>query len=175
MEAENLIAADAALAGININPTHPDDATVVNDEKGTSSAAPTFDLVINNDVQIGNTPWVYYDYIFRQPEIAAGAARNRNYEQYDNPAAWALVEKLDQTPVEDTADMQAICSQLQKIQLTDEPVIPMWYNGEWSQVNNSYWTNWPSSTGNQVQPATWNGYWQMGAIFMLTNIKPVAH
>ncbi len=84
MEAENLIAADAALAGININPTHPAYATVVNDRNGTSSAAPTFDLVINNDVQIGSTPWTYYDYIFRQPEIAAGPARNRNFEQYDN-------------------------------------------------------------------------------------------
>jgi len=170
MEAENLIAADAALAGININPTHPDDATVVNDEKGTSSAAPTFDLVINNDVQIGSTPWTYYDYIFRQPEIAAGPARNRNYEQYDNAKAWALVQKLDQTL--DVTAMQAITSQLQTIQLTDEPIIPLWYNGEWSQVNNSVWTNWPSDTTYHVQPATWNGYWQMGAIYMLTNIKP---
>jgi peptide/nickel transport system substrate-binding protein len=170
MEAENLIAADAALAGININPTHPAYATVVNDRNGTSSATPTFDLVINNDVQIGSTPWTYYDYIFRQPEIAAGPARNRNFEQYDNPTAWALVQKLDQTL--DVTAMQAITSQLQTIQLTDEPIIPLWYNGEWSQVNNSVWTNWPSDTTYHVQPATWYGYWQMGAIYMLTNIKP---
>jgi peptide/nickel transport system substrate-binding protein len=174
MEAENLIAADAKAAGININATHPPDATVVSDEKGTANAAPTFDLLINNDVQIGSTPWVYYDYIFRQPEIAAGPARNRNYEQYDNAAAWKLVQQLDQTPTSDLAGMQTICSQLQKIQLTDEPVIPLWYNGEWSQVNNSVWTNWPSSTSTQdAQPATWNGYWQMGAIYMLTGIKAV--
>jgi len=174
MEAENLIAADAKLAGINIDPTHPDYNTVVADRNGSASADPTFDLVINNDVQIGSTPWTYYDYIFRQP-LQPAASRNRNYEQYSNPTAWALVQKLDQTPVEDTADMQSICSQLQKIQLTDMPVIPLWYNGEWSQVNNTYWTNWPSDTGNQVQPATWNGYWQMGAIFMLTNLKAVTH
>ncbi|HEY1168420.1 MAG TPA: hypothetical protein VGE81_05515, partial [Candidatus Limnocylindrales bacterium] len=68
--------------------------------------------------------------------------------------------------------MQAITSQLQTIQLTDEPIIPLWYNGEWSQVNNSVWTNWPSDTTYHVQPATWNGYWQMGAIYMLTEIKP---
>ena len=172
MEAENLIAADAKLAGININPTHPDYATVVNDRNGTSSAAPTFDLVINNDVQIDSTPWTYYDYIFRQPEIAAGPARNRNFEQYDNAKAWTLVQQLDQTPTDDVTTMQSICSQLQTIQLTDEPIIPLWYNGEWSQVNNSVWTNWPSDATYQVQPATWNGYWQMGAIYMLTNIKP---
>ena len=96
---------------------------------------------------------MYYDYIFRQPEIAAGPARNRNYEQYDNAAAWKLVQQLDQTPTSDLADMQTICSQLQKIQLTDEPVIPLWYNGEWSQVNNSVWTNWPSSTSTHVRSA----------------------
>jgi peptide/nickel transport system substrate-binding protein len=172
MEAENLIAADAKLAGININPTHPVFNTVVADRNGSDTAAPTFDLVINNDVQIGNTPWVYYDYIFRQPAMPAGP-RNRNYEQYTNAAAWALVQKLDQTPVEDLATMKTICSQLQTIQLTDEPVIPLWYNGEWSQVNNSVWTGWPSDKGTQVQPATWTGYWQMGAIYMLTNIKAV--
>ena len=173
MQAETLIAADAKLAGININPTHPDYNTVVADRNGTDKAAPVFDLVINNDVQIGNTPWTYYDYIFRQPEIAAGPARNRNYEQYDNATAWALVQKLDQTPVEDTATMKTICSQLQKIQLTDTPIIPLWYNGEWSQVSNNVWTNWPSDKGAQIQPATWNGYWQMGAIYMLTNLKAV--
>jgi peptide/nickel transport system substrate-binding protein len=171
MAAENLIAADARAAGININPTHPAYDAVVAGRNGTASAAPTFDLVINNDVQIGNTPWTYYDYIFRQPQIAAGPARNRNFEQYDNAAAWALVQKLDQTPVEDVATMKSICSQLQKIQLNDMPIIPLWYNGEWSQVNNSVWTNWPGEKTYQVQPATWNGYWQMGAIYMLTSIK----
>jgi peptide/nickel transport system substrate-binding protein len=172
MEAENLIKADAALAGINIDATHPAYNDVVAGRNGSASADPTFDLVINNDVQIGSTPWTYYDYIFRQP-LQPAASRNRNYEQYSNPTAWALVQKLDQTPVEDTAAMKSIISQLQKIQLTDEPVIPLWYNGEWSQVNGSHWTNWPSDKGNQVQPATWNGYWQMGAIYMLTGLKAV--
>jgi peptide/nickel transport system substrate-binding protein len=173
MEAENLIATSAKAAGINIVPIHPDFGTLVNDRNGTDQADPTFDLVIANDVQIGNSPWVYYDYIFRQPQITHGAARNRNYEQYDNPQAWALVQQLDQTPTDDLATMQSICSQLQKIQLTDEPVIPLWYNGVWSQVTSQYWTNWPSEKTYQVMPATWNGYWQMGAINILTNLQPV--
>ena len=170
MTAENFIAQSAKAAGINIDPEHPDYNTVVQDRNGTDTAAPTFDLVINNDVQIGNTPWTYYDFIFRQP-LQKGAAKNRNYESYSNDAAWQLVQQLDKTPMDDTATMQSICSQLQKIFLTDLPLIPLWYNGEWSQVNNSVWTNWPSDKGNQVQPATWNGYWNMGAIFMLTNLK----
>jgi len=172
MEAENLIAASAKAAGINIQPIHPDYGTLVNDRNGTDKGDPTFDLVIANDVQIGNSPWVYYDYIFRQPQIAAGAARNRNYEQYDNADAWKLVQQLDQTPTDDQAGMAAITSQLQKIQLTDEPVIPLWYNGVWSQVTSAVWTNWPGEKTYQVLPATWNGYWQMGAIYIVTNITP---
>ena len=172
MTAENFIAASAKAAGINVDPQHPDYNTVVQDRNGTDTADPTFDLVINNDVQIGNTPWTYYDYIFRQP-LQKGAAKNRNFESYSNPDAWALVQQLDKTPMEDQATMKSLCSKLQKIFLTELPLIPLWYNGEWSQVNNSVWTNWPSDKGVQVQPATWNGYWNMGAIYMLTNLKPV--
>jgi peptide/nickel transport system substrate-binding protein len=170
MTAENFIAQSAKAAGLNIDPQHPDYNTMVQHRNGTDTAAPTFDLIIANDVQIGNTPWTYYDFIFRQP-LQKGAAKNRNFESYSNADAWKLVQQLDKTPIEDTATMKSICSQLQKIFLTDMPLIPLWYNGEWSQVNNSVWTNWPSDKGNQIQPATWNGYWQMGAIFMLTNLK----
>jgi peptide/nickel transport system substrate-binding protein len=174
MAAENLIAASAKLAGININPTHPDYNTVVADRnRADATTPPKFDLIINNDVQVGNTPWTWYDYVFRQP-LQVGAAENRNFEGYSNPDAWTLVQQLDKTPIEDLATMKTITSKLQKIQLTDMPVIPLWYNGAWSQVNNSVWTNWPSDKTTQVIPATWNGYWQMNAILMLTSIKAVA-
>ncbi len=70
--------------------------------------------------------------------------------------------------------MQSITSKLQTIFLTDLPVIPMWYNGMWSQVSNAVWTNWPSSEGdNHHLPSTWNGYWQLGAVLMLTELQPV--
>jgi peptide/nickel transport system substrate-binding protein len=107
--------------------------------------------------------------------LMEGAGKNRNYGGYENPEAWALVQQLDKTPVTDIAAMQAITSKLQKIQLTDLPVIPMWYNGMWSQVSNAVWTNWPSSDAgsNHWLPSTWNGYWQLGAVLMLTELKPV--
>jgi len=40
-------------------------------------------------------------------------------------------------------------------------------------MNNTAWTGWPSDKGNQVLPATWNGYWNMGAVLMLTQITAV--
>jgi peptide/nickel transport system substrate-binding protein len=132
-----------------------------------------FDLVINNDMQLGNTPWGYYDYIFHMP-LQTGAGKNRNFESYENPAAWTLVQQLDKTPISDTTTMQSITSQLQTIQLTNEPVIPMWYNGLWSQTSSQVWTSWPCSadTCNHNLPSTWNGYWQMGSVLMLTALKP---
>ena len=174
MEAENLIAASAKLAGINIDPEHPAQATTITDRNRTdATTVPKFDLEINNDVQVSNTPFQWFDYVFREP-LPFGAGETRNYEGYKNDAAWALVQQLDTTPVSDTAKMQSICSQLETIQLTDMPVIPLWYNGVWSQANNTVWTNWPSSTGsNNEMAVAWGGYWQMGAIFMLTNLKPV--
>jgi peptide/nickel transport system substrate-binding protein len=70
--------------------------------------------------------------------------------------------------------MKAIASQLQKIQLTDMPLIPLWYNGLWAQYNNTVWTNWPSSApeANHYLPTTWRGYWNMTSILMLTQLKP---
>jgi peptide/nickel transport system substrate-binding protein len=167
--ARDIIITSLKAAGINVESKALDYNGLV-----AARNSGDFDLVINNEVQLGNTPWNYYDYIFHMP-LMQGAAKNRNYGGYENPDAWALVQQLDKTPVTDVAAMQAITSKLQKIQLTDMPVIPMWYNGLWSQVSNSVWTNWPSSdaAGNHYLPTTWNGYWQMGAVLMLTQLKLV--
>ena len=163
--ARDVIVASLKAAGINA------EARIV-DYNGLVDARNSgdFDLVVNNEVQMSNTPWTYYDYMFRMPLIE-GAGKNRNYGSYENAEAWALVQQLDATPVDDVAAMQSITSKLQKISLTDMPVIPLWYNGLWSQVSNVVWTNWPTDAGSHILPATWNGYWQMGAVKMLTEIK----
>ncbi len=69
--------------------------------------------------------------------------------------------------------MKAIISQLQTIQLHDLPIIPLWYNGLWSQVSNAVWTNWPSSTSGSPTTCrsrgTATGRW--APCSMLTEIK----
>src|SRR5450756_1800987 len=167
--ARDIIITSLKAAGINVESKPLDYNGLV-----AARNAGDFDLVINNEVQLGNTPWNYYDYIFHMP-LMQGAAKNRNYGGYENPAAWTLVQQLDKTPVTDVAATVSYTSKLQKIQLTDLPVIPMWYNGLWSQVSNAVWTNWPSSADGSSHhlPTTWNGYWQMGAVLMLTELKPV--
>jgi len=165
--ARDVIVASLKKVGINAEAKITDYNGLVNDRNNGN-----FDLVLNNEVQLSNSPWTYYDYMFRQPLMSA-EGKNRNFGGYENADAWALVQELDKTPVDDVAAAKEITSKLQKISLTDMPVIPLWYNGLWSQVSNVVWTNWPSDEGEHVLPATWNGYWQMGAIKMLTNLEPV--
>jgi peptide/nickel transport system substrate-binding protein len=168
MAAIDSIAAGARLAGIDIEvePTLPTyDAFVAARDSGN------FDLLLDNSVGLSNTPWHLYDYIFHSP-LESGAGKSRNYGKYENPTAWALVQELDRTPIDDVEAVKAITSELQKIQFEDTPVIPLWYGGLWSQVSNLVWTNWPSDAGYHVLPSATNGYWQMGAIRMLANIEP---
>jgi peptide/nickel transport system substrate-binding protein len=165
MEAIKIISASAKTAGIKITPSFPSFNALL-----ASRNTGKFDLVINNEMQLSNTPWTYYDYMFRLPVLKTQTSRN--FARYQNPAAWKLVQELDKTPVTDVAGMKRIMSQLQKIQLTDMPVIPLWYNGMWAQYNNSTWTNWPSVGGSHYVPSTWFGYFNMGTVLALTELKP---
>ena len=164
MESIKVISESAKAVGINVEPAFPDYGA-----RTDAIQQGTFDLAIVNDQQLSNTPWTYYNWIFRQP--VADVMNAGNFGRYENAEAWDLVQQLDQTPVDDLEGMKAITSQLQTIQLTDVPIIPLWYNGMWSQVSDAVWTNWPSDAGNHFLPSTWHGYWQMGGIRMLDALE----
>ena len=158
------IAQTAKNGGIKIHvafPSYNDRTDKINTAK--------YDLAIVNDAQISNTPWSYYNWMFRTPFVA----NQGNYGRYFNAAAWKLVQKLDTTPTSNVTAMKSIISQLQTISLQDLPVIPLWYNGMWSQASNAVWTNWPSAAAGSPHyvPVTWRGYWNMGAVLMLTTLK----
>jgi peptide/nickel transport system substrate-binding protein len=170
MEAIRIISTSAQAVGINVQPDFPDfngylDARL----KGT------FDLAIDNQSQISNTPWSYYHFIFYDKLADIPSTQGGNYGRYNNPKAFALVTQLDKIKADDLKGMQDVISQLQTIQLTDLPILPLWYNGAWAQFSSTNWTNWPGSGGDQAQyfPVTWNGYWNMTSILMLTKLKPV--
>jgi peptide/nickel transport system substrate-binding protein len=169
MESIRVIAEGAQAVGINLTPDFPDYGALV-DER----SAGEFDMLINNDKQVSNTPWTYYDYVFRLPILESQTTTN--FGRYENQEAWDLVQELDRTATDDVEGMKAITSQLQRIHLTDLPIIPLWYNGMWSQWSGAVWTNWPGSAedANHYLPATWNQYWNMTAILMLTELQPAA-
>jgi peptide/nickel transport system substrate-binding protein len=166
MESIRVIAESAQAVGINLTPDFPDYSSLV-DERNSGA----FDMLINNDKQISSTPWTYYDYVFRLPIL--DSQTTTNFGRYENEDAWALVQELDRTPTDDVEGIKDVISQLQTIHLTDLPIIPLWYNGMWSQWSDAVWTNWPSSVegANHYLPATWNQYWNMTAILMLSELE----
>ena len=172
MEAINIMSQQLQAVGINVTPAYP----AFNDYLAARLNG-TFDLTIDNQANVSNTPWSYYHFIFYDQLKDIATTQGGNYGRYNDPAAFALVTKLDQTQTSDLAGMQSVASQLQTIQLKNLPMIPLWYNGAWAQFSTANWTNWPGSADNQNHyfPVTWNGYWNMTSILMLTQLKPATH
>ena len=131
-----------------------------------------FDLVINNDSGLSNTPAEHYTYLFQLPIEERQSARN-NMGRYENEQAWDLTEELWRVSVGGPG-FQELMSQLQEISLVEMPAIPLWYNGLWSQVNNSNWTNWPSDDPetSDYYPSTWGGIGELKAYLLFTEIQP---
>ncbi len=159
-----IIADSAKDAGIKISPAYPDFNGLV-EERNTGK----FELVINNEKQIGNTPYTYYDYLFRLPLLAQQTAAN--FSRFSSPRAWTLSQQLNKIQSSDEANAKKVHSQIQKVILEQLPAIPLWYNGMWAQWNTSVWTNFPSATGNQATPSTWNGYINMTGIDALAKLR----
>ena len=169
MEANRVIVTGLQAAGINAQTNFPDYPEYVSQRNEG-----TFDMMINNDAQIANTPFRYYLWMAQNPIEDIATIQDGNYGRYDNQEVFDLVDQLDKTPTDDNEGMMAILSQLQRIFLEDMPLVPLWYNGMWSQTNNTYWTNWPSSADGAPHwtPVSWRGYWNMTAIRMLADLEP---
>ncbi len=120
MTAIKIVADSARAPAFTSPPAFPDYNTLVDDRNNGR-----YDLVINKThQQIGNTPWTYYNYLFRLP--IQESQTTVNFERYTNVKAWKLTQQLDKTPASNLAGMQKITSQLQTMFLKDLPVIPLW-------------------------------------------------
>ena len=166
--ARNMIVNSAAQAGIKITVKVKDYNTWASD-RNTGN----FDLVIDNNYQLSDNPWTYWNGIYHLPIIKSGTGQTfANYERYSNPTAWKLVQKLDHTAPNNAKQIKALNDQLQTILMQKLPLIPLWYNGVWAQFTSKYWTNWPSAkSSRQYVPAMWRGYLQMTGIDVITHLK----
>ncbi|MFC4586343.1 ABC transporter substrate-binding protein [Sphaerisporangium corydalis] len=169
MEAARSIAASGKEAGIDITPDFPDYNALV-EKRGKGD----FDLVINNERQLSNTPFTYYQYLFQLP--VQKVQNTVNFGRYENKKAWDLVHDLDKVKTDDIEGMKAAVSKLEKIHLDELPVIPLWYNGLWAQSSTSTWKNWPSSAQGapKFAPAMWRNWLEMGGFEALTQLQPAA-
>ncbi|HEX4811649.1 MAG TPA: ABC transporter substrate-binding protein [Nonomuraea sp.] len=167
MESARSIAAGAKSAGIQVTPDFPDFNALV--EK---RAAGDFDLLVNNERQLSNSPYTYYEYMFQLP--IQEQQNTVNFSRYENKRAWELVQRLDQVKTDDVEGMKKIISQLQQIHLDDLPVIPLWYNGLWAQSSTSVWKNWPAATGNAPKTGAvmWRNWFELGGFETLTQLQP---
>ena len=159
-----IIADSAKDAGIKITPAYPDFNGLV-EERNTGK----FELVINNEKQIGNTPYTYYDYLFRLPLLDQQTVSN--FSRFNSPRAWSLSQQLNKIQSSNVKKAKQVHSQIQRVILEQLPAIPLWYNGMWAQWNTTHWTNFPSATGNQATPSTWNGYLNMTGIDALAKLR----
>jgi peptide/nickel transport system substrate-binding protein len=168
MTAIQIIADSTKDAGIRLTPAYPDFNGLV-DERNSGK----FELVINNEKQLGNTPYTYYDYLFHLPIAESQTFANFARYTQGGAAPWALTLKLNKVPTSQVARAKKIHSQIQKYILEGLPAIPLWYNGMWAQYNTTYWTNYPKATGRGLQstPSIWNGYINMTGIDALANLK----
>jgi peptide/nickel transport system substrate-binding protein len=167
MTAIQIIADSAKDAGIRLTPAYPDYNSLV-DERNTGK----FDLVINNEKQIGNTPFTYYDYLFHLPVLDQQTFANFARFTQAGARPWALTLALNKVPSTNAAKARKIHSQIQRFILEELPAIPLWYNGMWSQYNTSVWTNFPQAgTTRQFTPSVWNGYLNMTGIDALAALK----
>jgi len=169
MTAIQIIAASAKQAGIHITPAYPDYNGLV-DERNSGK----FDLVINNDKQLGPTPYTYYDYLFHLPIADSQTFANFSRFTAAGPKPWAQTLALNKVNPANVTAAKVLHSKIQKFILEELPAIPLWYNGAWAQYNTTYWTNFPKSTGAGLQnmPVTWNGYFNMTGVDALAKLKP---
>jgi peptide/nickel transport system substrate-binding protein len=168
--ARDMIISSAKAAGIRITAKVKDFNTWQSD-RNTGN----FDLVVDNNYQISDNPWTYWNGIYHLPIVTSGTGQTfANFERYQNTTAWALTQKLDRTPPTQTAKVKALNNQLQTILMQDLPLIPLWYNGIWAQMTSQNWKNWPTAgTSRQFVPVMWRGYLQMTGIDMITHVtKP---
>jgi peptide/nickel transport system substrate-binding protein len=163
-----IIADSTKAAGIKLTPAFPDFNGLV-DERNSGK----FDLVINNEKQIGNTPYTYYDYLFHLPIAESQTFANFSRFTQAGAAPWALTLKLNKIKSTNVKAARKVHAQIQKYILEYLPAIPLWYNGMWAQYNTSVWENFPTATGKGLQntPSTWNGYLNMTGVDALANLK----
>jgi peptide/nickel transport system substrate-binding protein len=171
MAAIDVIASSAQAAGINVTAATPDQGAW-----NTAMQGGTFQLTLNNNTPLSNTPWTTYNSLFQHPIV--DQMQNGNFGRYDNQDMFDAVDALGRVSTDDAAGMKAAVSKIQTLMLQDMPVIPLWYNGAWAQWPSgptAVWTGFPTeSSDSPTYPLTWNGYWQTGGLQTLINLKPVA-
>ncbi len=103
----------------------------------------------------GPTP--YYElrqWLYSANSAPIGTAAGSNFERYSNPATDKLINEYAKTA--DTATQHSIVNQLQKVMLSQVPVIPVTESVNWFQYDTGSFSGWPTPSDPFAQPAAYN-------------------
>ncbi|HSZ49516.1 MAG TPA: ABC transporter substrate-binding protein [Streptosporangiaceae bacterium] len=157
------IQADLAQVGIKITPENLAQTTYDND-------------IYNGQFDLGyyaetGGPSPYYElrqWLYSANSAPIGKPAGSNFERYDNPATDALLNEYGTTT--SPTQQASIVDQLEKVMLTDVPLIPVTEEVDWFQYNTGTFTGWPTPSNPYAQPAAYN-YPDWGQLML--NLAPV--
>jgi peptide/nickel transport system substrate-binding protein len=143
------IQADLKAVGIQITPEN-----LANTTWSSDIYTGKFDLGYYAETG-GPTP----DYELRQwlygPNSAPiGKAAGSNFERFNSPAVNKLINEYSATA--SLATQHTIVNELQKVMLTEVPVIPVTEAVDWFQYDTGSFSGWPTPTNEYAQPAAYD-------------------
>jgi peptide/nickel transport system substrate-binding protein len=102
-------------------------------------------------------PGPYYEMrqaLFSSNSAPIGKAAASDWERYSNPATDKLINEYATTT--SVTEQHTIVDQLQKVMLSDVPIIPITAFVDWYEHNTSQFTGWPTQANPYAQPAPYN-------------------
>jgi peptide/nickel transport system substrate-binding protein len=103
----------------------------------------------------GPTPYFELrQWLYSANSAPIGTAAGSNFERYSNPATDALINSYGATT--SAATQHSIVDQLEKVMLTDVPVIPVTESVDWYQYDTGSFTGWVTQGNPYAQPAAYN-------------------
>jgi peptide/nickel transport system substrate-binding protein len=147
--AVNTIVADFKAVGIQLTPEDLA-STTYDDDIYTGK----FDLGYYAETG-GPTPYFELrQWLYSANSAPIGQSAGSNFERYSNPATDALIN--DYAKTDNPATQASIVDQLEKVMLSDVPVIPVTEQVDWFQYSTSTFTGWPTPSNPYAQPAAYN-------------------
>src|SRR5579859_3496550 len=99
-------------------------------------------------------PSPYYELrqdLYSANSAPIGTAAGSNFERYSNPATDKLINEYAATT--NPATQHAIVNQLEKVMLSQVPVIPVTEGVDWFQYDTGSFSGWPSPSNPYARPA----------------------
>jgi peptide/nickel transport system substrate-binding protein len=144
--AVNVVQANLKAVGIQVTPDNLSDTTFLSDvEEGH------YQLAYNWDV---GGPGPYYELrelLYSPNGAPIGKAASSNFERYANKATDALIDQYAATT--SSAVQHNVVDQLEKVMLSDVPVIPVTEAVDWYQYDTQHIGGWVTPSNPYAQPA----------------------